>query len=788
MKKVEKSIELGGKKLTLSVGRVAEQASGAVLAQYGETVVLATVVAKNLDRELDYFPMTVDYQERYYAGGRIKGSKWVKREGRPTDEEILSGRLIDRSLRPLFPKAYKKDVQIIAMVMSVDFENDPRILAGVAASAAVAISQIPWQGPVAVINVGLKGGKFVVNPTKSEMAESDLDLVVSSTKDAIVMVEAGAQEVPEEKVLEGIEFAQKESKKVLKLISELTEEVGKKKESYEELEIPASLVNDVKKLVKGKLEKVVEGMATHEGSMQEYDDLKAAVADQFSEEKDKKLVGEIIHNLEKQTVRDMVLSGKRADGRKLTEIRKLSAEVSVLPRVHGSALFARGTTQAMSIATIGAPSLEQLFETAEGEESKTYIHHYSMPPYSTGETGKVGQPSRREIGHGALAERALVPVIPSQDVFPYAIRVVTEVMSSNGSTSMASVCGSTLSLMDAGVPLKEPVSGIAMGLVIESDKKFAILSDIMGIEDFNGDMDFKVTGTKNGVTAMQLDVKTLQLTSKILSDALKQAKEGRAFILDFMLKNALSEPRKSVSKYAPKIKSVKIPVEKIGELVGPGGRTIKGLVAETGAEIEVDDKGVVFISDIDETKVNSAVSKIELMMKEPQKGEIYEGEVKRLQSFGAFVEILPGKDGLVHVSDMSTEFVRDPEDLVKIGQKVSVRVKEIDDMGRLNLSMVLDPAFDATKEERRKTFPSDSSGRDSSRRFDNRGGGGRSFGGDRNRGRSSFGGGDRGRGGFSPRGRSTGYGQSDRNRGERSSGPHFPTSRFVDDKKGGFGK
>lgn len=787
MKKVEKTIDLGGKKLTLTVGRVAEQASGAVLAQYGETVVLATVVAKNLDRELDYFPMTVDYQERYYAGGRIKGSKWVKREGKPTDEEILSGRLIDRSLRPLFPKAYKKDVQIIVTVMSVDFENDPRILAGVASSAAVAISQIPWKGPVAVMNVGLAGSKYIVNPTKSEMKESDLDLIVSSTKDAIVMVEAGANEVPDEKVLGGIEFAQKESKKILKVIEELVSEVGKKKDSYEEVEIPAKLVNEVKKLVKGKLEKIVEGMATHEGGMEEYNELKAAVADQFSEESEKKLIGEIIHNLEKQTVRDMVLSGKRADGRKLTEIRKLSAEVGVLPRVHGSALFARGTTQAMSIATIGAPSLEQLLETAEGEESKAYMHHYSMPPFASGETGRVGQPSRREIGHGALAERAISPVIPSQEVFPYAIRVVTEIMSSNGSTSMASVCGSTLSLMDAGVPLKEPVSGIAMGLVIESDKKFAVMSDIMGIEDFNGDMDFKVTGTKNGITALQLDVKTLQLTSKIMGEALAQAKEGRAAILEFMLKNAIAAPRETVSQYAPKIKSVRIPVEKIGELVGPGGRTIKALIAETGTDIEVDDKGVVFISGVELEGVNAAAKKIELMMKEPQKGEIYEGEVKRLQSFGAFVEILPGKDGLVHVSDMSTEYVRDPEDVVQLGQKVTVRVKEIDDMGRLNLSMVLDPAFDETKEERKKSFGDN--GGSGGRRFEGPRGGG--FGG-----RPGFGGGDRGRGGRSfsrdrdrrPGFSSTRPGFGDRNRGERSSGPHFPTSRFVDDKKSGFNK
>src|SRR3989344_3196111 len=476
MKKVEKKIELAGRTLTLTTGRLAEQADGAVLASYGETVVLATVVSKELEKELDYFPLTVDYQERLYAGGRIKGSKWVKREGRPTDEEILSGRLIDRSLRPLFPKTYKKEVQLIVTVLSGDFENDPSILATIAASAAISVSSVPWKGPVGVVRI-----------------------------------EAGAKEVPEKQILEGIKFAQAESLKIISLIEDLTKEVGTKKEVFEEVKPPAKLVTQVKKLIDHKLESLVKGMATNEGGFMDFKDLVIAASENFEEE-EKKFIPDIVNSLVKDFIREVTLKGKRADGRKHTEIRTFTSEVGVLPRTHGSAIFARGQTQVLTAATLGAPSLGQLLESAEGEEAKQYMHHYSMPPYATGETGRIGSPNRREIGHGALAERALIPVIPEEEIFPYAIRVVSEVMSSNGSTSMASVCGSTLSLMDAGVPLKAPVSGIAMGLIIEPLEKYAILSDIMGLEDFNGDMDFKVAGTSKGITALQLDVKTLKLT------------------------------------------------------------------------------------------------------------------------------------------------------------------------------------------------------------------------------------------------------------------------------------
>ncbi|KKU63549.1 MAG: Polyribonucleotide nucleotidyltransferase [Candidatus Woesebacteria bacterium GW2011_GWC2_47_16] len=742
MKKVEKTIELGGRKLTLKTGVLAEQAAGSVLASYGETVVLATVATAKLPQDLGYFPLTVEYQERLYAGGRIKGSRWVKREGRPSDDEILTARLIDRSLRPLFHQNYKKDVQIIITVLSVDIENDPTILSAIAASAAVAISPIPWKGPVASLRVGKKNGTYFANPLDSEMAFSEMDLVVSSTKDAVIMIEAAAKEVSEEAVMGGIEFAQVEAKKILGAIEELTKEVGMEKEPTPEDAVSTEIKTKVKKLIGDKVEGLIKGMAAHEGGLTELDEVKKAVIAELSEE-DPAVLNAAVEKLVKEAAREMTLKGKRVDGRAIDEIRALSAQVGILPRTHGSAIFQRGQTQVLSVTTLGAPSLEQLIESAEGEESKRYIHHYSMPPYATGQTGRVGYPSRREIGHGALAEKALEPVIPASEVFPYTIRVVSEVTSSNGSTSMASVCGSTLSLMDAGVPVVRAVSGIAMGIVLEDAKKHVILSDIMGMEDYMiGDMDFKVAGTETGITALQLDVKTLNLTKDILEKALSQAKEGRAKILK-MLVETLSEPRAKVSIHAPKIKVVKIPPEKIGEIIGPGGKMIRKIIAETTAQVEVEDDGSVNISGTTEEAVNAAVERIEGLTKEVVAGEIYEGEVKRIQPFGAFVEILPGKDGLVHVSDMKEEFVSDPNEIVKIGDKVQVRVKEIDDLGRINLSMLLDPSKDKPRGERRE------------------GGGGGGA-------RRPF-----PRRDFGPR---------------RPSGPHFPTSRFVDSKKKDFGR
>ncbi len=769
MTEVSKSIELGGRTLTLSTGKLAQQANAAVMARYGDTVVFATVVSSAPKEDLGYFPLTVDYQERLYAGGRIKGSRWVKREGRPTDEEILAARLIDRSIRPLFPATYKNEVQVIVMVLSVDIENDPAILGAVATSAALAISSIPWSGPVAPVKVGLKDGTAFINPVESELKYSDLDLVVTSTSDSVVMIEAGAKEATEEEVAKAIEFAKSEGNKVIGLINDFVKEAGKEKQMLPKEKKDVELVKRVKKLVGTKLESMVSDMALHEGGDAGMDEFqRAIVADMNKDEAGQAL--SILEELIHEKTREIILAGGRPDGRKHDKIRDLSAEVGILPRTHGSAIFKRGQTQALTVTTLGALSLGQLIESAEGEETKRYIHHYSMPPYATGETGRFGNPSRREIGHGALAERALLPVIPSEDKFPYAIRVVSEVMSSNGSTSMASTCGSTLSLMDAGVPLTSPVAGIAMGVVIENDKKYAILTDIVGFEDHMGDMDFKVAGTEKGITALQLDVKTLKLTPKILSEALAQAKEARLEILE-VIKGAISAPRAQVSQYAPKVAMVKVPVELIGEVIGSGGKTIKKIIADTGAQVEMQDDGTVNISGISQESIDKAVEIVKNLTKKVQAGEIYEGTVARIQPFGAFVEILPGKDGMVHVSDMGQEgqYVNTPEDVVKIGEKVKVRVKEVDAMGRINLSMRMDPSTDKKIERR----PSGDRGGRGGFGGDRRGG----FGGDRRGGDRRGGFGDR-RGGFSRGG----------DRG-RSSGPHFPTSRFVSghggDRRGG---
>jgi len=789
MKKIEKSIELGGRTLILTTGELAEQAAGAIMARCGDTVVLATVASAPLKVELDYFPLTVEYLERLYAGGRIKGSKWVKKEGRPTDEEILSARLIDRSIRPLFPKTYKKEVQLIVTVLSVDMENDPTILGAIAASAAIHISSLPWKGPVAPLTIGLIDGEYKVNPIASDLNSSEMDLTVSSTKEAVLMVEAGAKEVTEAQIVKGVEFAGKESKAVLKLIEDLAKEVGRTREVYNVEKPSAALESQVKKLVGDRMPGIIKSLVEVEnGRSNELQDLIDAVTENVTEA-DAKWVPEIIDHIKKDHIREQILKkGVRPDGRKLTEIRKLTGEVGYLPRVHGSALFKRGQTHVLSVATLGAQSMGQLLESAEGEVEKHYMHQYSMPPYASGETGKFGNPGRREIGHGALAERALVPVIPAQAEFPYAIRVVSEVMSSNGSTSMASVVGSTLSLMDAGVPIKSPVAGIAMGLIIESEKEFAVLSDIMGIEDYNGDMDFKVAGTEKGITALQLDVKTLNLTTAILEKALEQSKEARAQVMKLIVET-LKAPRPTVSQFAPKIKTVKIPVEKIGEFIGPSGKNIKKLMADTGVQIDVNDDGQVSVSGVDEEGINKAISYVEGFAKVVVAGDIYDGEVVRIMPFGAFVNILPGKDGMVHVSDMGREeFVQDANDVVKIGDKIKVRVVRIDDMGRINLSMNMDPSKDKPKEDRPPRREGGFRGGDRGGfGGDRRGGfagGGRSF--DRGGSRGGFGG-DRRSGGFSRGpsrggfggGRSGGGFQRDDRGG--SGGPHFPTSRLTGD-------
>ena len=684
MKIISKSVEIGGKKLTLEVGRFAGQATSAVLARYGDTMVLATVVASKPREDLDYFPLYVEYVERLYAGGRIKGSRWVKREGRPSDEATLTARLIDRSIRPLFPDGYKNEIQVVITVLSVDAENDADIPALCATSAALNISSIPWQGPVGAVRLGMVpkngGNAFLINPSYQDLEYSHLDLIVSVTKKAIIMLEGKAKEIPEETILKGIESAQPEAQKVIALIEDLTKQVGVKKQPFESMQTEATLMKNIEKELGKKTEELVAG-----GVLEE---IYEALFEKYSDQK-KETIVKIVDKLLKKTMREQIINkGKRPDGRKPEEIRPIEVEVGILPRTHGSAMFKRGSTQALTVTTLGSPSLEQLIENMEGEESKRYIHHYYMPPFSVGEVGRIGSPSRREIGHGALAEKALEAVTPSEEDFPYTIRVVSEIMSSNGSTSMASVCGSTLSLMDAGVPLKAPVSGIAMGLVIEGEKQ-VILSDIIGLEDFNGDMDFKVAGTKQGITVMQMDVKKTDLNIKTVEKILNQAREGRFFILEKMLA-VLPSSRTSVSKFAPKIEVVHVPVEKIGEVIGPGGKIIRKIIAETGAVIDVEDDGSVNISSPDEKAVKKAVDWVKSLVREVKAGETFEGTVKRIQPFGAFVEILPGKEGLVHVSRMASNFVNDPSEVVSLDQKVMVRVTEIDSQGRLNLSMILD--------------------------------------------------------------------------------------------------
>ena len=700
-------INLDGKKFTLEVGRFAQQATSAVIGRMGDTMVLVTIVEGRLKPELDYFPLSVEYVEKLYAGGRIKGSRWVKREGRPTEEAILKGRLIDRSIRPLFPKNYKNEVQVVVTVLSVDGENDPDILAINTVSAALAISPLPWKGPIASVRVGFvkehdgQESCYIINPTEAEMELSELDLVVSSTAERVDMIEAGDNQRDEKTFAGAFIFLEKARKEILKGINELVKKVGQEKKEVTTSELDKALYEELEKKYKKQIKELIPQVATKEG---QGGDL-VAMAEEFVTEKnnevDKKVVFEFLDKIFKKQVREGILKeDQRPDGRGLTEIRPIDVEVGVLPRTHGSAVFKRGQTQALSITTLGSPSLEQYFERMEGEETKKYMHHYYMPPYSVGEAGRIGVPSRREIGHGALAERAILPVLPTPDVFPYAIRVVSEIMSSNGSTSMASTCGSSLSLMDAGVPLVEPVAGIACGLMTSEDlSQYKILTDIIGIEDFSGDMDFKVAGTKNGITAVQLDVKIEGLTLEMIEATLTQSKEARMQILEKM-NTVLPEARKQMSKYAPKIKVVKIDTEKIGEVIGPGGKVIRNIMAQTNTTLDVSDDGTVSITGTSDEEVERAVSWVSTLTRQIKAGEEFEGEVKRILPFGAFVELVPGKEGMVHVSQMSTGFVSNPNEVVALGQKVKVRVMEIDEQGRINLSMLFGEDAQKAKENR----------------------------------------------------------------------------------------
>lgn len=699
-----KKLTIGDKDITVEIGKFSEQVSAAVLVTCGETIV-HTTVALGRKVDLGYFPLSVEFVEKLYSAGIIKGSRWVKRDGRPSDDVILKARVIDRTLRPLFPDGITNEVQIVNTVFSYDEANDPDMLGLLGSSIALAVSEIPFDGPIAGLRLGYRkdDSKFMLNPTNEERATSDLDLIVSGRGDAVVMVEAGANEVEEKTIVNALTLAQKELGGICKVVEEIAKEVGKEKvelvseadleatKANEELadKIYADFAKDVRQVVEaqGKLEPV------DLDSLQEQilAKLNEGVKDEADLVTDRQ-VAKAFNLLSKKEARKMVLADNtRPDGRKMDEIRPIWTEVDVFSRTHGSAMFKRGATQAVTITTLGNPTLGQLIEGISGEQTRHYIHHYNMPPYASGEAGRMGWPKRREIGHGALAERALVPMLPAHADFPYTMHVVSEIMSSNGSTSQASVCGSTMSLMAAGVPIKRPVAGIAMGLMSDG-KKYVVLSDIQGLEDHVGDMDFKVAGTKEGITAIQMDIKLKGIPQEILEQALEQAKVGRLHILGEMLKT-ISEPRQELSEFAPKVSQIEIPADKIGELIGPGGKMIKALIEETGAEINVDEDeekqvGIVNISSSDQDKIDAAKQRIADMMRVIEEGDEFDGRVTRVEGYGAFVEFLPGREGLVHISEMSTERVENVEDITKLGDTVHVRVNEIKDDGKIGLSML----------------------------------------------------------------------------------------------------
>ena len=692
------STELAGATITVEIGKFGEQANGACTVRCGDTVVFVSATGSKEPREgIDFFPLTVDFEEKLYAVGRIPGG-FIKREGRPTEKAILISRLIDRPIRPLFPEGFRNDVQIVAMPLSVDPDYPPEVFAMLGSSIALSISDLPFMGPTGSVAVGLVDGEFVINPVSSQREKSLMDLIVSGTKDAIMMVEAGAHEVPEEQMLEAIMFAHEHIKQLVEFQEKIVEEIGKEKIEVLVEEIDSELESKVRDFATDKIKEAVKAVEkqTRDDNLAKVEE---EVLEHFAEEfpEHEKAILTVLENIKKEVVRSMILDeGVRVDGRELSEIRPLSCEVGLLPRTHGSGFFKRGQTHVLTVCTLGPMADVQVLDGLWEEESKRYMHHYNFPPYSVGETRPMRGPGRREIGHGALAERALEPIIPSVDEFPYAIRLVSEVMSSIGSTSMASVCGSTLALMDAGVPIKAPVSGIAMGLIKDEDTgKVAILSDIQGIEDFLGDMDFKVAGTEKGITAIQMDIKIKGIDKEILANALAAAREGRMFIMQKML-DCISEPRKELSPYAPKIISTTIDPEKIRDVIGPGGKVINGIIAETGVKIEIEDDGHVFVYSPNQEDAQKAIEMIENIAKEVEVGEIYQGKVMRIANFGAFVELLPGKEGLVHISKLSHDRVAKVEDVVKVGDEITVKVTDIDEQGRINLSRkdVLPPPED----------------------------------------------------------------------------------------------
>ena len=682
---------VGGRLLQMEIGKVCELANGQVMVRYGDTVVNVTACASKEPRpDIDFFPLSCDYEEKMYAAGKIPGG-FIKREGRPSERAVLNSRLMDRPLRPLFPKGFFNDVQVVATVMSVDPDCSPEIVAMIGSSVALAISDIPWEGPTASVLIGMVDGEFVVNPTLAQRQASTLHLVVSGTKEAIMMVEAGAQEVPEDVVLDAIMFAHEEIKKIIVFIDEVIEEIGKPKMAVNLYKVPEEIDQAVREYAEGKMRTAIQTYDKME-RLENMDAVEVETKEYFAETypENEKDIANVLYNITKEQVRSLILDDEiRPDNRKHTEIRPIWCETGILPRTHGTGLFTRGQTQVLSVVTLGALGEAQTIDGITEEEEKRYMHHYNFPPYSVGEAGRMKSPGRREIGHGALAERAIVPVLPTEEDFPYAIRVVSEVLSSNGSTSMGSTCGSCLALMDAGVPIRKPVAGIAMGLIerVEEDgsSKMAILSDIQGMEDFLGDMDFKVAGTADGVTAIQMDIKVHGLSREILEKALSQAKEGRMFIMNKMLE-VIPAPKPELSPYAPRIISMQIDPDKIRTVIGPGGKTINKIIADTGVKIDIDDTGLIYIAAPDMESANAGVKEIELLTKDVEVGEVYEGKVVRIMNFGAFIEILPGKEGLLHISKMAKERVEKVEDVMNIGDIVKVKVTEIDSQDRINLS------------------------------------------------------------------------------------------------------
>ncbi|HEY1456822.1 MAG TPA: polyribonucleotide nucleotidyltransferase [Candidatus Dormibacteraeota bacterium] len=683
---VTKNVDVAGRRLSIETGRVAEQANGAVILRQGDTVVLSTAVMSKEPREgIDWFPLTCDYEEKLYAAGKIPGA-FMRREGRPSETAILASRLTDRPLRPLFPEGFRLDVQVVSTVLSVDQENDPTILSINGASTALVISDIPFQGPVGAVRMGFIDGKPVVNPPMSQMAESQLDLVVAGTADAILMVEAGAKGVSESAVVDALSMAHEEIKRICAAQEELRQQVGLEKRDHVTPSYPPHMVEIMSEYLALRLDKVLYSpdKANREAGV---DDLRKKtlfeLGERFPDYAD--ILGKLFDKAVKDRVRQRIVEeGVRVDGRGLKDVRQITVEVGVLPRTHGSGLFTRGQTQALTIATLGSMSDQQKLDGLTDETFKRYMHHYNFPPFSVGEARPLRGPGRREIGHGALAERALLPVIPPVEEWPYTMRLVSEILSSNGSTSMASVCGSTLALMDAGVPIKAPVAGIAMGLITR-EGKFAVLTDIQGVEDALGDMDFKVAGTREGITALQMDIKIKGLTHEILAQALEQAREARLFVLDKMLA-VLPKPRTQMSDFAPRITTITINPDKIRDIIGKGGTMIRKITEETGAQIDVEDDGRVFIAAVDQEAGRKAIEWIKSLTDEVEVGKIYKGKVVRIMPFGAFVEVLPNQDGLVHISKLTDHRVERVEEVANVGDEIVVKATEIDSQGRLNLS------------------------------------------------------------------------------------------------------